>query len=114
MLFRSGRRVAARRRAARSPHDILRMILAVRPRTFSRGQRLYALERDGDAVLVHSLGGGIVAKLADTLQQSEAFMSGFTSKGKLSHVVEKIPVRLILNDQAALLGTIRYALDQGS
>lgn len=37
------------------------MILTVRPRTFSRGQRLYALERDGDAVLLHSLGGGIVA-----------------------------------------------------
>lgn len=60
------------------------------------------------------LGGGIVAKLADTLLQSDAFMSGFTSKGKLSHVVEKIPVRVILNDQAALLGSIRYALDQGS
>ena len=60
------------------------------------------------------LGGGIVAKLAETLQESSAFMSGFTSKGKLSHVVEKIPVRVILNDQAALLGSIRYALDQGS
>lgn len=60
------------------------------------------------------LGGGIVAKLSETLHESTAFMSGFTSKGKLSYVVEKIPVRAILNDQAALLGAIRYALDQGN
>ena len=37
------------------------MILAVRPRTFFRGQRLYALERDDDVVLLHSLGRGIVS-----------------------------------------------------
>ena len=55
------------------------------------------------------LGGGIVAKLVDRLQESPAFMSGFTNKGKLSHLVERIPVRAILNDQTALLGAAQYA-----
>jgi glucokinase len=57
------------------------------------------------------LGGGIVVKLVDALKSSPAFMSGFTSKGKLSHLVEGIPVRVILNDQAALLGAAKYALE---
>ena len=55
------------------------------------------------------LGGGIVVKLAEKLMTTPAFMSGFTQKGKLSHLVERIPVRVILNEQTALLGAAKFA-----
>lgn len=55
------------------------------------------------------LGGGIVVKLAEKLMTTPAFLSGFTHKGKLSHLVERIPVRVILNEQTALLGAAKFA-----
>jgi glucokinase len=58
------------------------------------------------------LGGGIVPKIVDWLVSTPHFLEGFTRKGKLSHVVEKIPVYAIANSSCALLGAARYASEQ--
>jgi glucokinase len=54
------------------------------------------------------LGGGIAPKIVTSLLKP-AFMLAFTAKGRLSPLLETIPVRVILNDRAALLGAGRYA-----
>lgn len=55
------------------------------------------------------LGGGIAPHILDRLQ-GPAFMGAFSAKGRLSALVESIPVNVILNDRAALLGAGRAAL----
>ena len=55
------------------------------------------------------LGGGIPPKILPALQEN-IFTAAFTAKGRLSHVVEKIPVHVILNPKAALLGAAVYGL----
>jgi glucokinase len=54
------------------------------------------------------LGGGIAPKIVERLCRP-AFMLAFTNKGRLSPLLETIPVRVILNDRTALLGAGRYA-----
>lgn len=54
------------------------------------------------------LGGGIVPKIVERIKGS-GFMHAFTSKGRLSPLLEAIPVKVILNDQSALLGAGRRA-----
>lgn len=54
------------------------------------------------------LGGGIAPKIIKTLQ-SGAFTKAFLDKGRLSPVLEAIPVRVILDDTCALLGAAAYA-----
>jgi len=56
------------------------------------------------------LGGGIPAKMLEQIR-SVAFTHAFNDKGRLSGLMETMPVRVVLNDQAALLGAARYALD---
>lgn len=56
------------------------------------------------------LGGGIPAKILWKLR-SAAFIDAFNAKGRLEPLMESMPVKVILNDQAALLGAARYALD---
>lgn len=56
------------------------------------------------------LGGGIPAKLLSRIQ-SVGFLHAFTDKGRLSSVMESMPVMVILNDQAALYGAGYYALE---
>lgn len=55
-------------------------------------------------------GGGIPAKLLWKLG-SQAFIDDFNAKGRFEALMESMPVRVILNDQAALLGAARIALD---
>lgn len=55
------------------------------------------------------VGGGIAPKIIDRLK-GPAFMLAFTTKGRLSPLLESIPVRVILNDRTALLGAGRCAL----
>jgi len=55
------------------------------------------------------LGGGIAPKIIERLK-GPGFMLAFTTKGRLSPLLEKIPVRVILNDRTALLGAGRCAL----
>lgn len=49
------------------------------------------------------LGGGIPPRILPALQ-SERFMDAFQRKGRLSHLLSGIPVHIILNPKAALLG----------
>jgi glucokinase len=49
------------------------------------------------------LGGGIPPKILPKLDEA-AFMRAFTNKGRFKGFLEKIPVHVILNDKAALLG----------
>jgi glucokinase len=59
------------------------------------------------------LGGGIAPKIASKLKQP-AFMKSFAAKGRLSPLLEAIPVSIILNDLTALMGAARCAaLDAG-
>jgi glucokinase len=54
------------------------------------------------------LGGGIAPKIIERLK-GPGFMLAFTAKGRLSPMLETIPVRVILNDRTALLGAGRCA-----
>jgi glucokinase len=54
------------------------------------------------------LGGGIAPKMLKILQDGE-FKTAFLDKGRLSPLLETIPVRVILDDTCALLGAAAYA-----
>jgi glucokinase len=54
------------------------------------------------------VGGGIAPKIIDKLRDG-TFMRAFTDKGRLSPLLEAIPVRVILNPKAALYGAARFA-----
>lgn len=54
------------------------------------------------------LGGGIAPKIIERLK-GPGFMLAFTAKGRLSPLLENIPVRVILNERTALLGAGRCA-----
>jgi len=53
------------------------------------------------------IGGGIAPKIISKLKQG-TFMKAFRDKGRLSVIVERIPVKVIMNDRAALLGAAFY------
>lgn len=55
------------------------------------------------------VGGGIAPKILDKLKDG-SFMRAYRDKGRLSYVIESIPVRVILEDRAALYGAARCAL----
>ncbi len=62
-------------------------------------------------VLAHGglyLGGGIAPKLIKKMQDG-AFMRAFCDKGRLSDLVGHMPVRVIMESQAALMGAAGYA-----
>src|SRR6201995_4459342 len=59
------------------------------------------------------LGGGIAPKILKTLKNG-TFMQAFLDKGRLSPLLESIPVRVILDDTCALLGAAAYAEAQAS
>ena len=54
------------------------------------------------------LGGGIAPKMIKTLN-SGVFMQAFLDKGRLSEVLQSIPVRIILDETCALLGAAAFA-----
>jgi glucokinase len=54
------------------------------------------------------VGGGIAPRILPALQR-RAFLDAFAEKGRLRSVLEDVPVRVVLNDQAALLGAARRA-----
>jgi glucokinase len=53
------------------------------------------------------LGGGIAPKIATKLQ-GPLFRSAFVAKGRLQPLLEAIPVKIILNDKAALIGAAAW------
>ncbi|HJX34910.1 MAG TPA: glucokinase [Desulfatiglandales bacterium] len=56
------------------------------------------------------IGGGIPPKILPKLQ-GKIFMESFTNKGRFRTLMEKIPVYVILNDKAALLGAAAAAYE---
>ncbi|MGE5189372.1 MAG: glucokinase [Gemmatimonadota bacterium] len=58
------------------------------------------------------LGGGIAPAILPALGWGE-FLDAFRDKGRFRELLESVPVRVILDDTAALLGAARYALAEG-
>ncbi|MCP4681170.1 MAG: glucokinase [Desulfobacterales bacterium] len=56
------------------------------------------------------LGGGIPPKILSILQNG-LFMEAFVNKGRFEDFLKKIPVRVIINDKAALLGAAKCAFE---
>jgi glucokinase len=54
------------------------------------------------------LGGGIPPRILSKLREG-IFMKAFTAKGRFKDFLEKIPVKVILNDKAALIGAAHCA-----
>jgi len=54
------------------------------------------------------LGGGIAPKILPKLQEP-VFLESFVAKGRMRALMEKIPVRVVLNDKTALLGAAHFA-----
>ncbi|MBM3303278.1 MAG: glucokinase, partial [Deltaproteobacteria bacterium] len=57
------------------------------------------------------LGGGICPQIVPRLERG-IFMKAFTDKGRFQGLVSSIPVRVILNEQAALLGAACHGLER--
>jgi len=57
------------------------------------------------------LGGGIAPKILEKLR-GPAFLEAFFAKGRMGDLLRKIPVKVITNDQAALLGAARVGLNE--
>ncbi len=57
------------------------------------------------------VGGGIIPHLIEPLKRG-SFMKAFLEKGRFQSLLETIPIRIVLNDQAALLGAAEYARRQ--
>jgi glucokinase len=54
------------------------------------------------------VGGGIAPRILEKLKDG-TFMKAFTDKGRLSQLLINMPVRIILDSRAALLGAAAYA-----
>lgn len=54
------------------------------------------------------VGGGIAPKILDKLREG-AFLKAFLAKGRMRGLLEDMPIRVILDDQAALRGAARCA-----
>ena len=55
------------------------------------------------------LAGGIAPKILTRLS-SPIFLHAFVGKGRMQHLMEIMPLKVITNDKLALLGAARYAL----
>ena len=55
------------------------------------------------------VGGGIAPKILTKLQEP-GFLQAFRTKGRVSTLLEAMPVRVIMNDKTALLGAARVAM----
>jgi glucokinase len=59
------------------------------------------------------VGGGIAPKILPKLKEP-FFREAFIAKGRMGDLLETIPVKVILNDKAALLGAVRAGREQFS
>lgn len=56
------------------------------------------------------LGGGIIPKIAEFVPETQ-FLARYQHKGPMSDYVRNIPVHMILNDKAALVGTAAWLVN---
>jgi glucokinase len=80
--------------------------------------RLYGAEAGNLALKTMStgglyVGGGIAPRILPLLQQ-DLFMQAFLNKGRMSPLLEAMPVRVILNDRVALYGPALCAGGHGT
>ena len=57
------------------------------------------------------VGGGIAPKILNALQDG-AFLRAFMDKGRLSTLLSRMPVHVILEQRAALYGAAQYVAQQ--
>ena len=57
------------------------------------------------------IGGGIAPKILPFLQ-NDIFMEAFLAKGRFENLLEKMEVKVSLNQETALLGAVNYARDK--
>lgn len=98
---------AAISRAALEGHDALCV------ETLEWFASLYGAEAGNLALKTMSrgglyVGGGIAPKILPFLQQGD-FLAAFLDKGRMRPLLEAMPVKVILNDRAALLGPALFA-----
>ncbi len=79
--------------------------------------RIYGAEAGNTALRFLSLsglylGGGIAPRVVNKMKEG-GFMEAFFSKGRFEEFLRKIPVKVVMNDQAALLGSLECALLRG-
>lgn len=55
------------------------------------------------------IAGGIAAKILP-LMQDGIFLNAFKDKGRVSPLIESIPVHIVLNPQVGLVGSVLYGL----
>jgi glucokinase len=83
-------------------------------RTLDLFATLYGAEAGNLALKVMATGGlyvaGGVARKNPDVMRSRAFLEAFSSKGPMRPVLEAVPVRMIVNDQTALIGAARCAV----
>lgn len=75
--------------------------------------RLYGAEAGNLALKMMSrgglfIGGGIAPKILPLLQDGE-FLAALLNKGRMRHLLEVMPIKVILNDRASLYGPALYA-----
>lgn len=58
------------------------------------------------------LGGGIPPRILPALRDDDRFMSAYLRKGRFARLLQRMPVRVILNAKAALMGAATYGLQQ--
>ncbi len=100
--MRAGDAAAAISRAAADGRD------DICAETLDRFVQLYGAEAGNLALKTMSrgglyVGGGIAPKILPMLQRG-AFIEAFLGKGRMRHVLQAMPVRIILNERAALYG----------
>jgi glucokinase len=89
---------------------------AICQQTMSIFVSVYGAEAGNCALKFMSLGGifvgGSVAAKNISLMQGPEFLEAFFDKGRMRTLLEDIPVKIVLNDDAGLLGAARYACIQ--
>jgi glucokinase len=107
--------------AAKDPAALISQIAlekkaAICQHTMSIFVSVYGAEAGNCALKFMSLGGifigGSVAAKNISLMQGPEFLEAFFDKGRMRALLEDIPVKIVLNDDAGLLGAARYACIQ--
>jgi glucokinase len=57
------------------------------------------------------IGGSIAAKILPLMKQP-AFLHAFRAKGRMQRLLEEMPVKIVMNDDAGIIGAARYTLVQ--
>jgi len=60
------------------------------------------------------LGGGIPPRILPALQKGDRFLRAFRDKGRFSALLTRVPVYVILNPKAALIGAAHYGFQVAS